>query len=202
MSPKYFLVFDTETTGLGNAYITQLGWVIYDLVQNKIIQQYDSYICIPPLVTISEKAIELTGITREKCDTGVDICNALIMFYHACMSCDIIVAHNLSFDIRMINLEIKRNYTTLIKTCPDLDEIFNKTTYCTMLRGITVCNITQQNRQTLKRPKLLELYKALFGTDDEVLNFHNAMIDTLVCMQCYLFMQYNIVQTIKQLQMF
>jgi len=80
--PNYILVFDTETTGLFPKetkdlalcpYITQLSFVVFDIDTQKVVRCYNKYINIPSDVVITPFITELTGVTREKCDNGVDI---------------------------------------------------------------------------------------------------------------------------------
>jgi DNA polymerase III epsilon subunit-like protein len=42
-----------------------------------------------------------------------------------------------------------------------------------------------------KWPTLLELHRHLFGTSPA--NLHNAIVDVLVCLRCFVSMHYNIV---------
>ena len=128
-SPNLILAFDTETTGffpnqdrneyisiiysntLQNSYpfITQLCFVVLDTTTYTIVEEFNEYIKLPINAVFSEKASEITGITRETCDKhGIDIEYALMRFYRAYESASMIVAHNIQFDISMIQLELWR----------------------------------------------------------------------------------------------
>ena len=117
------LVFDTETTGLPEfrvppnsaniftwPYIVQLSYILFDLDKNKIITTYDSIIKLPKNVIISEESCNIHGITNSMSDkSGYDIKDVLNIFNVALEQCDLIVGHNLEFDIDMILAESLRN---------------------------------------------------------------------------------------------
>jgi len=186
------LVFDTETTGLINKsllplqykdlallpYITQLSAVLYDVDNQKVKKVFNTYIKIPEHVEIPEIVQELTGITREKCDGGMEIGEALATFYKMYLKCDVIAAHNMWFDSKMIRLECMRN------RFPQMLEIFfenvsTKPINCTMMKGMEFCGL---NRFV----KLSVLYELLFKEDANQFELHNSLIDTMVCLRCYL----------------
>ena len=191
------LAFDTETTGFAyydkntnvykQPYITQLSYVIYDSETKKIEETFNEYIKIPEHINIPEKVVEMTGITKEICNThGIDIFDALDAFLEACSKSNILIAHNMQFDNKMVEIELERNNLSFIFT--------NKINYftqikkiCTMSIGKPLCNImTAGNfrKPFLKNPKLVELHQFLFGTIPE--NLHDASVDTIVCLRCYI----------------
>lgn len=184
------LIFDTETTGLlpknmpkniwaltdnelqEFPYITQLSAVLYDVTNHKICQVFNTYIRIPEDVDIPDIVTEITGITREKCNSGMSIQNALQKFHKLWSLSGSIVAHNMWFDSKMIKLEFKRNhmYCDIFK---DYD-----TMQCTMIQGM---HHIGANRFV----KLSYLYEQLFGSLPDV-QLHNSLVDTIVCLRCYL----------------
>ena len=198
--PKHILVFDTETTGLipksedsPMPYITQLSFIVYDTQDNQIRSMFDSYIQLPKGIEIPQIVTDLTGITNEKCDTGIPIEQALSIFYHTMIICDCIIAHNIDFDIQMINIEVERNIGTL-RFCSNIQNMFtgNRNLDCTMRMSTEACSLfrtTERNRTYKKFPKLAETYFHLFQKVPE--NLHNSMVDALVCLRCYLKMKYN-----------
>jgi|AACY02.1.fsa_nt_gi DNA polymerase III subunit epsilon len=213
--PKKVLVFDTETNGLipkKNAhtrlpeigeypYILQLSFVVYNLETQSIEQMYDEYIKIGPNVVVSSKITDITGITREMCvNHGIPIEQALTDFYAAYMGCNRIIAHNLTFDKIMIETEITRNNDVVTSSIPDIVNLFNDAfnyvndivPYCTMLNTKKFCNymIVGKYGPFLKSPKLIELHEKLFGFTP--VNLHNAKVDTIVCLKCYLKYEHNI----------
>jgi DNA polymerase III epsilon subunit-like protein len=196
-------------------YITQLSFVIYDLVDCKIVQTFDSYISVPDTVTISEEVSALTGITCELCQQkGRPIADVLLELFAAYQNCDGIVAHNIDFDVKMILIEIERNVETLVEKnmrClslfqPIYEELHGIERYCTMRKGTPLCNIVTATESDgsetevkekssryaprKKWPKLAELYATLF--DGEVPEgLHNALVDVKACLRCYLKMRHN-----------
>ena len=206
------LIFDVESTGLlptkpsdKSPYITQLSFVVYNLLENKLIKRYNAYIQIPESIEISEKITQITGISREILDEkGIDITIALEQLYDAYCRADIVVAHNLDFDSKLIEIETKRNYNRFENKENNLfilwmfgnNEIYKKLTNiqmkCSMKMSIDLCNIERINSNGIykKFPTLCELYEKLFHIKPE--NLHNSMIDVLVCLRCYLKMEYNI----------
>jgi len=208
---RNILVIDVETTGLipknptndikSLPYITQLSFALYDLKKRNIIKIYNTYINIPAEIKISEKVSEITGITREILDKGIDIVEALEELYNAYCMCDVVVAHNFEFDSKMIQIEGKRNFYRFKN--PELapyiewmfDELYCKMSFlelkCTMKSSVELCNIEKANSRGIykKFPTLCELYEKLF--DESPANLHNSMIDVLVCLRCYLKMEFG-----------
>lgn len=210
------LIFDVETTGLlpkfKNTdeiinteilpYITQLSYALYDINNDRLIKTYNTYIKLSNDIEISEKITEITGITRELLDKrGIDIIDALENLYDAYCRCDIVVAHNLDFDSRIIQIETKRNFNRFSLDIGSymewmFDEMYCKMSdidlKCTMKLGVDLCNIEKTNSRGnyKKYPTLCELYTKLFNKTPN--NLHNSMMDVLVCLRCYLKMDFNI----------
>lgn len=209
------LVFDVETNGLlpkygandlkNYPYILQLSYIIYDVGNDKILQEFDSYVDIDDSIPISNKITELTGITRESCKNGLSMVEILKKFQEAYAFCNGgLVAHNIDFDSKMIGVEIERHRPILEIHCPQVFSVFNPfyekihniDRYCTMKSGTQRCNIMIPSKiagkpPMLKWPKLIELHNNLF--DNETINgLHNSLIDVKVCLRCYLKMLYNI----------
>lgn len=211
---KIVMVFDTETTGLiprpeygdktvfmGNMpYVIQLSFVLWDIDNDWLVQKYNRYIRIPQSIEISQKITELTGITRDMCDAdGVPMIDALAEFYTALIKCDVVVAHNISFDKQMMEVETQRwihNLEHRVPQVPCIEDpmdlsLFCKTNniemVCSMLETIDICGIKKSSKygkEYNKWPTLTELYVKLFGKRVE--NMHNAIVDVLVCLRCYL----------------
>jgi len=218
------LIFDVETTGLlskksipiaEQPHILQLAFVCYDLNEQRIVQKYDSLVNIPKEVEISDFVVNLTGITKSMCEeTGKPILQVLQDFYQAYMWCDELVAHNIEFDREMILLEIERYRRQITDHTPECFTLFspmyervnNVDIYCTMKKGMSVSALetkpqeptttsTVPKKITKKWPKLIELYTSLFPNDPLPTNMHNAMVDVLTCLRCYLKMRHNLQTT-------
>ena len=189
------LIFDTETTGLpeGNhpsitetlnwPHIIQLSYIMYDTSSITIIDWGDDIIRIPPDVEISEKSIEIHGITRTMVRRkGISIQNALKKFNASLQKADYVVGHNISFDKRMIMVESIRLKQPQYFTVSSL----RKPEYCTMKRNVDLCKIEKINRfgeKYFKYPSLSELYFHLFGEMPR--GTHDSMADVLICVRCY-----------------
>lgn len=199
------LVFDTETTGLppnndrfvnnGNLhlwpYIMQLSFIVYDTVKQENVEIFDTIIDIPDNAVISEKSIEIHRITREKSrELGNDIKSSLLFFFSSLDHADLLVGHNINFDLNMVYAEIMR-YPELRKYIPLLEE---KRKFCTMKESTTFCCIPLKNSNSynrLKMPKLIELYQKLFdGETPEGL--HNSMNDVAATLRCFMKLRYDL----------
>ena len=192
-------VFDTETTGLppfrvspcNNTahewpYIVQISFIIYDTSLNKLMTTYDAIVKVPNDVDIPEECANIHGITKEiSLKQGYDICDVLNIFKTAFENCDIIVAHNINFDLNMILVETLRNKI-------NVECLFTKTCCCTMLYSKELCNIkavSKSGRTYIKYPSLKELHNKLFEIIPK--NLHNSYIDTIICLRCYYYLIYN-----------
>jgi len=184
------LVFDTETTGLfprcndysKYPYIVQLSWIVYDFGDNKIKSVNDHIIKLKEDQTIPQGSINIHGITNEIMrEKGVDIQPILFKFVEDLKSCTTLIAHNISFDIKALDVELMRNGFS--KSINGL----RKKEYCTMKKGTDICNLTMTSyytgKQIPKFPRLTELHNHFFESSPK--NIHNALIDILLCFRCY-----------------
>lgn len=211
---KRIMVFDVETTGLSitnrayynepepplqlQPYILQMSFVIYETDTKQITKTRDMYIRINDEIEINTKITELTGIDRDICNNkGISIVEALDEFYEEYNKCDCIVAHNIDFDRSMLEIEKKRNDVTNTRYPNMFNEEYQKNTnkllYCTMKVGRTICKLKSSNAQSnyYKPPKLAELFEYLFGKENLPLNLHNSLVDTFVCLKCFIKIKYN-----------
>tara|TARA_B100001093_G_C26826299_1_gene1014186 strand:+ start:187 stop:840 length:654 start_codon:yes stop_codon:yes gene_type:complete len=189
------LVFDTETTGLPKdkakvneiekwPYIIQLSYLLYDDSNNKILFYYDDIIKLNNNINISDESIKIHGITRAKSNRkGVNINSALTKFNETLLEANIIVGHNISFDIRMLMVEFKRN---------NMQHLFSNSQgygikeYCTMKKSVNICKLLKTNSKGntyYKYPRLSELHFTLFNKNPKGL--HDSMGDILICLRCY-----------------
>lgn len=113
-----YLFFDTETTGIPRNYnapvtdvdnwprIVQVGWVVYDN-QNLLYER--ERIVRPDGFTISEEVSKIHGITQEKALTdGGLLFDVLDHFNESLAQCDLIVGHNLTYDLNVMGSEYIR----------------------------------------------------------------------------------------------
>lgn len=193
------LVFDTETTGLPQLnkfgkrpgiyettywpYIIQLSYILYDTEKNKIVIDHDHIVGIPEHCDLTDKSVEMHGITRERSNRdGISITDALELFHICLISADMIIAHNLSFDRQMILVECIRNK----RAGPFKFKLPNQF-FCTMKNTTDLCQIEAISKKNgekyFKFPRLSELHEQMFG--DEPQNTHNSFVDILICLRCY-----------------
>lgn len=161
------LIFDVETTNLPQStnditkqpYITQLSFEVINVFKEvgkpvmyeSVREEFNHYIAIPDDVIIPAKIVKLTGITNEICkNQGIPIESALFEFYNEYVSSNIIVSHNISFDSKMIFIEMERNNSKLVQMgCltpyaifnPLFNRVNNIQIYCTMKNGKDITNI-------------------------------------------------------------
>lgn len=200
------LVVDTETTGLPTSrnasiynthdwpYVIQLSFILYDTDVGEIIDKFDSLIAINECVEISPDAYNIHHISKNMCyEYGTDIKNALRSLNQQIAKCDIVVGHNISFDKQILIVEFIRN---------DITSNFpTKSMFCTMKRYKTLCNIKRQRlpkntddpnaspQEYIKFPTLSELHNVLFMYNPK--NLHNSYVDILICLRCYMRIEYN-----------
>ena len=187
------LVFDTETTGLPPKntpvnhvdkwpHIIQLSWAIYNDENQQVEDEQDYIISIGTHIPISPESVAIHGITSEYSRAkGVAIEVALFDFKRASDRCGMIVAHNLDFDMNMVKVEAHRNKMFHFR--------FPNIEFCTMKEGTKMCQIKKMwddGTVSLKYPKLVELYRYLYGDDvPEPQGLHNAKVDVDVCLKCF-----------------
>lgn len=189
------LFIDTETTGLplnDNLPYTDLKNWPY-LVQVALIIEDDNYgilakrniILNPDGYTIPESATKIHGISNEiAVKNGEDRDKVISFLDLALYKSDIIIGHNVSFDLNVIKSEIIR-----IKGIENA--LFKKKKHIvidTMKMGRNICkipNLSFHTRLSLpnKYPKLDELYYKLFNKHFN--NQHDAMADVQAAYDCY-----------------
>jgi DNA polymerase III epsilon subunit-like protein len=209
-----FLVFDTETTGLPKSkyispstlqqwpHIVQFSYAIYDTSLNDIILTKDHIIKLPEDILISEDSTKIHGISNQiSAKSGVYINDVLSEFFYFLRGVDILIGHNIEFDINMIKVELLRivneNSLTQEKIKFYKYELHFLTNFknisCTLKDTIEFCNIQSINKSGksyLKYPKLSELHEKLFNTTPT--NLHNSFNDILVTLRCFMKLKHNI----------
>jgi|SRR5208283_1087902 len=184
---KTMLLFiDTETTGLPKYSATtdtekwprvvQLAWSLYDTKGNR--ENLESFIIYPTDFTIPMDSARIHGITTERAKKeGVSLHKVLPQFNADVEKAETIIAHNLDFDLPIINTEFMR--------CKMETNLTKKQKFCTMKTPdiITWCKLPANSGRGYKYPKLNELYLQLF--EIEFVDSHNASADVEACAKCY-----------------
>ena len=207
------LVFDTETSGLSKTkiinlstihlwpFIVQFSYIIFDTDTCSIVKMYDNIIKLKPYNVISEESSKIHGITNEiSLNKGVDIQEVLFEFCSDIDEVDLMVAHNINFDLPLIKVELLRCMQNNIDTNDiyqslkdNFETILNKKEkYCTMENSIHLCKIERENSRGkyLKFPTLSELHVYLFNVTP--CNLHNSLNDILITLRCYMKMKHDI----------
>lgn len=179
-----YLFFDTETTGLPRNWkapvtelsnwprLVQLAYLYYDNDGNKI--SGGDFIIKPEGYTIPIDASEIHGISTERAlAEGQSISTVLQHFNSLVSSASYLVAHNMSFDEKIVGAEYLRNG---MGNC-----IHSKNKICTMEKSTNFCAI--QGPYGYKWPKLSELHYKLFNTGFE--DAHNAAVDITATSKCF-----------------
>jgi len=165
MANLQLFFLDTETTWIGpEERIIQFWWIFWLLDQGsdvfheeRIIKQY-----MDTDHPINPKAYECHKIDRNMINIFKNRRQYLLEILSYIRRSDYIVWHNIKFDLNMLKQECRLEQI-------DFDRMKVKS-FCTMQAWTEIVNWPWG-----KRPKLMELYKFLFGKEFE--NAHDAMWD-------------------------
>jgi DNA polymerase-3 subunit alpha len=218
------LVFDAETTGLAKTktiskttihlwpHAVQTSYLIYDTNTNKLEKTYDAIIKLKPYNVISPESVALHGITNEISESqGIPIINAISELLIDIEAIDIVIMHNVDFDLSVIKIELIR----LIESCEHEADLLQfcsteqllihgklvnmlskfqalNNVRCTMRESVDFCKIERENSRGkyFKFPTLSELHIKLFNIQPQ--NLHNSFHDILVTLRCFVQKEYNI----------
>jgi DNA polymerase III epsilon subunit-like protein len=179
-----YLFFDTETTGLPRSWsapvtaldnwprLVQLAYMAYD-GEGGLIAAVDT-IVKPEGFTIPVESSRIHGITTERAlAEGRDLGGVLRDFKALLDPARYLVAHNISFDEKIMGAEFLRN------GLPDIPAAKHK--ICTMHSTTEYCAIP--GPRGYKWPKLTELHRKLFNADFS--EAHNAAADIAATAKCF-----------------
>lgn len=182
----YMVVFDTETSGFGSKvgnefkppHLVQLAWqrIAFSARGNCHVLEKRNLIIQPQKdATWSMHAQAVHGISEDVARrTGVNAKRALKEFQRSVLGAHVAVAHNSSFDIRIIDSVFEKVTDRKFKW---------RNTRCTGRGTVDLTRIPCKNNKSFKMPKLAELYSHLHqgaGT----FNFHNAEDDVQCLVEC------------------
>lgn len=179
-----YLFFDTETTGLPRNWkapvtdlknwprLVQLAYLLFDDNGNKI--SAGDHIIKPDGFIIPSEASRIHGISTEKAQQeGLAILTVLQEFQAMINQSEFLVAHNMSFDEKIVGAEFLRHKM--------VNSIDSKRKICTMQSTTNFCAIN--GLYGYKWPKLSELHFKLFRTGFE--EAHNAAVDIHATARCF-----------------
>jgi DNA polymerase III epsilon subunit-like protein len=181
-----YLFFDTETTGLPRSYdapasnvsnwprLVQLAWVLAD--RRGAVLKSPASLVRPDGFVIPRDAARVHGITTEIARrSGIEIGQVLTEFEEDLAGAEVVVAHNIEYDARVVGAEFFRAGR---KQSP----ISAKTLACTMRLSTDFCAIAGGPRG-YKWPTLQQLHQRLFNAGFTAA--HNAATDVSVCAKCF-----------------
>lgn len=179
-----YFFFDTETTGLPRYWkapvtdlnnwprMIQVGYILYNADGQHIATK--DYIIRPEGFRIPVEASRVHGITTERAlDEGVPLLGVLEELYRQISGSSLLVAHNMSFDEKILGAEFLRNHYNNI--LPEKQKL------CTMQASVNYCAIP--GPYGYKWPRLEELHKKLFQKGFD--NAHNALADIQATADCF-----------------
>ncbi len=179
-----YLFFDTETTGLPKSWkapvtdlnnwprLVQLAFLFYDKSGNRIVE--GNHIIKPEGFTIPVEVSRIHGITTERANQeGRPLLAVLQEFQSLIDQSEFLVAHNMSFDEKIVGAEFLRNRMQ--------DSTATKRKICTMQSTTNFCAL--EGPYGYKWPKLSELHIRLFGKSFE--EAHNAAVDIQATAKCF-----------------
>lgn len=188
-SGKAVMIVDTETTGLDDDWnsMLQLSWQVVDTATWEVLSQHNYYFRHPAnWERVTMKAIEVNGLTEERLETlGTSPLKvALSAFKADYKGCDLIVGHNLEFDLGFIftafgTMEEKTKDELYDIEWPDDDK-----QYCTMLCTTELCQLPGYYDDGYKWPRLSEL-AAHLKIDYRDLNLHDSSADVELTKRCF-----------------
>jgi DNA polymerase III subunit epsilon len=179
-----YLFFDTETTGLPRNWkapvtdlgnwprMVQLAYLLSDGEGNRL--SGGDFIIKPAGFKIPAEAARIHGITTERAEKeGRELAAVLKEFQAAINKAEYLVAHNMSFDEKIIGAEFLRNKMP--------DSLPAKKRICTMESSTDYCALPGPYGN--KWPKLTELHHKLFQKGFE--EAHNAAADIAATVKCF-----------------
>ncbi len=171
-----YIFMDTETTGVTPAdRIVSICTSFYDKHGRNTSSMYA--LIRPEGFTIPPKATAIHGITTEKAlRDGFSLVSTLdsISAELARRSPELLVGHNLSFDLAMV----LREYSRAGRPEP----LSRLGTFCTMKGTTGICRLPGRYGD-FKWPTLDELHRHLFGKT--LSGAHNAQTDAEACARCF-----------------
>lgn len=186
----FFLFLDIETTGLPKwekakpedldnwPRIVQIAWILCD--EDKKMITSDEFL-IKQEKPIPSRATEIHGITTEVAnENGIEMVKALELLSPLIKNTFYVIAHNIAFDIPIIESEFLR--------AGFKKHFVQRKKICTMKEGTEFCQLYKYNGRGYKYPKLTELAKELFFPNARSLNYdkeHSAGADVLVTAKCF-----------------
>ncbi|MBT5017009.1 3'-5' exonuclease [Candidatus Peregrinibacteria bacterium] len=175
------IIFDTETTGLPNGgndldlqpYVCQFAAITYeyDGASWQEVEVLD--LLVRPEIPIPLMATTIHGITDEMVMDKPAFTEIASQIVEAFQKADVAVAHNLSFDQKILEIELMR--ASLSK------QFLPSQTFDTMTETKELCQLPGRH-SNFKAPRLMELHQFLFSEKFD--RAHNALNDVKATARC------------------
>lgn len=194
-SKGVYLTFDIETTGMPISrtklpedlnnwpYVVEIAWQLLDK-DGRCIDEDESIINQPIVMPRGMESIH--GITTKRMRTeGFDPQSVYTSFLEAVDQCEYLVAHNIKFDLPVVECDLIRNgFGRRLEA---------KKRICTMTSGKRIANVYTRDGK-IKSPKLSELYGRLYHNDPNYdlskdYRLHSAGDDTRITTKCFLILK-------------
>lgn len=194
-----FAIYDTETTGLpiwkepsegaNQPHLTDLCCILFSR-EGEVIECMDALVK-PDGWVIPQDVEELTGLSTDFLTiNGIPEIEAVHMFGQVHKKADVRVAHNVSFDDRIMRIAIKRYFGDA-----PADRFKLKPVYCTAnsTKNIVKCPPTEamknsRFKNTFKTPNMQEAL-SFFYPGELIGEAHRARPDTEACAKVFFAMQ-------------
>jgi len=184
--------FDTETTGLpiwnepsdseGQPHLTQIGALVVHAETREVLSSIDLTIR-PEGWEIPKEVSAINQLTTDYCKAiGVNERLALEVFLDLITDAKTIIAHNSSFDQRIIRIAMKRYDYSDAALIEWADKELHQ---CTMRDAHPIMGLKRNGKP--KSPSLSEAYEYFMGKPLE--GAHTALADARGCMEVYFAMQ-------------
>ena len=193
------LCYDTETTGIirgndyahpGNPFLASIAALLYDTTAHKVISSLNAMIQ-PDGWTMPKEAGAINGLSTKYLNTiGVSISIVLPTFVALVSKADLIVAHNVDFDTKIILAALWRRLLEEGRTEEEVHALIKNwpyfPTFCTMKESKDIVN-AQTKSGKIKYPKLTEAYEFFFNKPLD--RAHSANADAVAVLEIYLAIQ-------------
>jgi DNA polymerase-3 subunit epsilon len=192
------IFYDTETSGLpqfekpsedpGQPHIVQLGACLVDIDTRKVLSTLD-VIVRPEGWVIPDEVARVHGITTEMAlEVGISESLAVELLLEMTKQAEFRVAHNESFDQRIVRIACKRFFEA-----SNADEWKAGKVQCTaqlstpILKLPPTARMVAAGRKHSKTPNLGEAYRYFTGRD--LVGAHSALVDVHACMEVWFAIQ-------------
>ncbi len=192
------LFFDTETTGLPDyrapsdapqqPHLAQIALLLQDEGGND--RGVVSMVIRPDGWTIPDDVAAIHGITQARAlAEGIPESLAALLYKTYVEQCSIRVAHNESFDRRIMRIAMLRSGVTR----EEIEALEKRPHFCTCLAATPIVDLPPTEKMRAagfkkpKAPKLEECIKHFFG--EGLSGAHDALVDVRACARVYFYLQ-------------